>query len=197
MNCRLIIVFILAGLVTALQFALLPLFSSDAVRVNDVEQISVVRIVHLPDVEAPAAEKEEPPEPPEAEPINLDSAMDLNIELQMPAFEINPRLETGIALQMPGSYSLGDLDQRPISIYRAEPFYPPRARQRGIQGWVRVEFVINAAGRAEQIKIIESVPQGCFDASVIKALNASTFKPGMFEGEAVPTRTATRYGFEL
>ena len=148
MKLRLFIIMVLAALITALQLALVPLFSSECADISDVEQISAVRMIRLPETaqEPDMEEEPPPPEPPQSEPIDLSTDVSINIELDLPAFEINPRLDGGIAVQTPGVYGLSDLDQRPISVYRAEPIYPARAQQRGIQGKVKVQFVINASG---------------------------------------------------
>lgn len=198
MKLRLFIIMVLAALITALQFALVPLFSSECADITDVEQITAVRMIRLPDVAEPdVSEEPPPPEPPQSEPIDLSTEISIDVELDLPAFEINPRLDGGIAVSAPGIYGLGDLDQRPVSVYRAEPHYPARAQQRGIQGKVKVQFVINASGKAEQIKIIETDHPGVFEKSVIKAIKASTFKPGILDGEVVATRIVTSYGFKL
>ena len=155
-----------------------------------------------PDQDASEANQpeDERPQPPE-ELVRQDINLDLQLKLDVPdmEFEVNPRLDSGLLIsaeKLKGMYyELGEVDTRPLPLYRAHPIYPPRADQLGIEGSVEVEFIINAAGRAERIRIVRATPAGYFENSVVKAVESSKFKPAVLDGEPVAVKVVTTYGF--
>ena len=63
------------------------------------------------------------------------------------------------------------------------PVYPQRARRRGIEGQVIVQFTISPQGRVAQPRIVVSQPARVFDRAVLKALQGFRFRPYYSEGE--------------
>ena len=57
------------------------------------------------------------------------------------------------------------------------PDYPKRAFQRGLQGWTIVRLDVNAVGETENVYIERSVPEGPFDKSSRRAVEAWRFRP--------------------
>lgn len=126
-------------------------------------------------------------------------------------FKINTRLPGGpqtlelpdimgnslSTLNLDTLFSPGDLDQPLTVLSRIPPIYPFKAKARGIQGWVDVEFIVTEQGRVDDIKILEAQPKKIFDRNVIQCLSAWRFKPGTISGESVKTRVRTRIRFEL
>lgn len=203
MSRRSLIAWLLAAGITMGQMVLIPLLSHQAPAGPDLETISPITMVRL-DQPLPEPPEEDPtppeakPEAPEPVPLDTPAPPDTPLDLDLPPLALNPRLETGIPMgpPAPGAYTPGQLDQRPVPIYRARPLYPHRAEQRGITGSVKVSFIIDAAGHASMITIIEACPAGVFDESVIQAVRTSTFKPGMLAGKPVATKIVTQYGFQ-
>ncbi len=62
--------------------------------------------------------------------------------------------------------------------------YPERARERGIQGRVIVQFIVNKKGKAENYKVIRNIGAGCGKAA-IRAIQRARFEPGEVNGEPV------------
>ncbi|WP_144392769.1 energy transducer TonB [Pleionea sediminis] len=56
------------------------------------------------------------------------------------------------------------------------PFYPRDLAIKRISGHVKFGFLLNDAGKVENVRVIESVPQGKFDYAALKALSEWTFK---------------------
>lgn len=126
-------------------------------------------------------------------------------------FEINPKLTAisgtlkvspmeMVRLDLPGlngSYGIGEIDHPLIPIAQVPPMYPMLARRRGIEGWVRVRFIVNENGRVSDIKIIESRPEKVFNNAVLRCVSAWRFTPGTVEGEPVKTWVVTTVRFEL
>jgi protein TonB len=169
-----------------------------------VSNIHVIRLKR-PDSEVrrktakPPENKEElPPKPPAQQPLQA--------KLTLP-FEINPRLPSGpSSLDLPPldfmsgvqeAFGLGELDGPLISLGRIPPVYPMAAKRRGIEGWVKVKFVVNEQGGVEGITILDAKPPGIFDQSVTRCVSRWRFKPGTVEGQPVKAWVKTTIRFEL
>jgi len=170
-----------------------------------VSNIHVIRLKR-PDSEVrrktakpPENNKEElPPKPPAQQPLQA--------KLSLP-FEINPRLPSGPSTLdlsslnfLPGmqeAFGLGDLDGPLISLGRIPPVYPMAAKRRGIEGWVKVRFVVNEQGGVEGIIVLDADPPGVFDQSVKRCVSRWRFKPGTVEGQPVKAWVETTIRFEL
>ena len=66
-----------------------------------------------------------------------------------------------------------------------KPTYPRRARARGIEGEVVVEFDIDRRGNVVNPQVIQASPAGIFNSSVLKAIKRFSFSPHKINGEAV------------
>ena len=171
--------------------------------------ISVIRIKR-PDSQV-RREKEKPPDPQQPEQTPRPTmAKPLQARLTLP-FEINPRLPSGpgtlalppmqsleaCTIGMAEAFSMGDLDTPLTVLVRIPPVYPMRAKSRGVQGWVKVRFVVEADGQVSGVTVVESQPAGVFDRNVIQCVSGWRFKPGMVEGTAVRTWAETTIRFKL
>lgn len=96
-----------------------------------------------------------------------------------------------------GVFMASELDSPLTPLAKVPPIYPLRASRRGIQGWVRVQFVVNTAGEVENPEILEADPDQIFDSSVINCVAQWKFKPGTMEGVAVSTLAQTTIKFQL
>ena len=126
-------------------------------------------------------------------------------------FDINPKLPAGplvlpspametVAVGVPamdGIFSIGDLDAPLTPLVRMPPMYPIQAKRRGIEGWVKVNFMVNQQGLVEKIKIVDAHPAGVFDQSAIQSISTWRFNPGTVEGVAVSTWATQILKFEL
>ena len=126
-------------------------------------------------------------------------------------FEINPKL-TAISgtlkvppvkmvrldsLGLKGLYGVGEIDHPLTPIVQVPPVYPVRAKHMGIEGWVRVKFIVNEEGRVDDIKILDSRPEKVFNNAVLRCVSAWRFTPGTVEGVPVKTLVETTIRFEL
>ncbi|MCH8493864.1 MAG: M56 family metallopeptidase [Idiomarina sp.] len=62
-------------------------------------------------------------------------------------------------------------------IVRIEPRYPAYQAERGIEGYVDLEFVIDNSGKVTDIEILRSSPQGDFDEEAVRALERWRYVP--------------------
>ncbi len=94
-------------------------------------------------------------------------------------------------------YHAKELDLPLTALVKPSPVYPLKASRRGIQGWVKVQFIVNTSGLVEDVEIIQSNPSKVFDKNVIKCVAQWKFKPGTVEGALVSTLVKTTIKFQL
>lgn len=79
-----------------------------------------------------------------------------------------------------------------------DPVYPPQLQDFGIDGTVRLRFVVGTNGRAEAstIEVVSSTNKA-FEPAAIKAIRESIFKPAMMRGKAVRQLVEQNVRFKL
>jgi TonB family protein len=75
--------------------------------------------------------------------------------------------------------------------------YPQRARERGVEGWVEVEFTVAADGSTRDMVVTAAEPAGVFEDAVLEAISAWRYEPRTVAGKAVDQRVQTRIRFQL
>lgn len=58
----------------------------------------------------------------------------------------------------------------PEPTLRVPPRYPPAAQREGIEGWVKVSFVINEKGRPTKVQAISAQPEDVFETAAVRAV---------------------------
>ena len=125
-------------------------------------------------------------------------------------FEINTKLPANIfAVNAPAMkelnisrvrsiFRVSDLDRPLTPLVNIPPVYPMRAKQRGIEGWVRVGFIVTKEGFVRSVKILKAVPEDVFDSSAKRCVKGWKFLPGTVNGIAVETlvNRTIKYVFE-
>lgn len=138
---------------------------------------------------APEPEPEPTPQPrpaPEPEPP-VASAQSSSQQNRQPAQESGGAPQ-GAAQPQGG----GTVSASPTS--RVAPSYPMRARRRGQEGFVELEFLIQRDGSVagDSIEVVEARPAGAFERAAREAVTQWRFEP-----REVPARTRQRLVFEL
>lgn len=199
----------LALMVNIFLFALLPLFVQSDLSKDDLETTVPVHWVEINPEEPPPEKEEKPPEkiPPEkviptiSLQHNTPKKPQIEMEMPMLSFEINPKLAMGIPIAPPAVlkniYDHGEVDRMPMAVFKMKPIYPYRAKRLNITGKVDVKFLVDEKGYVSSIKILKSIPDGIFDESVRKALASWRFSPGEFDGRAVSTWVVTTIEFDM
>jgi TonB family protein len=75
------------------------------------------------------------------------------------------------------------------------PRFPASTRNRGMTGWVELEFTVQADGSTGDIVVTNSSPRRTFDSAATTAVSQWRYKPVMREGKAVEQRAAVRIRF--
>jgi len=83
-------------------------------------------------------------------------------------------------------------DRDVIPLVRINPEYPTRARERGIEGWVQVEFTITAAGTVADAKVVDAEPKGLFDRAALEAIGRWKYNPKVVDGRAMERRVLSK-----
>lgn len=184
---------------------------------NNLENIRSIQLVRIKRPEPPPRKKERPkPEKQEKKQVQSKKLAKVFTPTPMvmkPAlpFELNSKLPRAVdSLVMPdlahfslnppafkGQYLAGELDSPLTPLAKVPPIYPIRASRRGIEGWVKIQFVVNKSGGVENLKVIEAQPENIFNKSVINCLARWKFKPGTVQGIAVSTLAETTINFQL
>ena len=153
----------------------------------------------------------EPPRPPARPPARLPlESVRLRLDLQPlaglealappPALTTAPPPPTPAASPPPAAVGSvltpATVDAPPRPLARAKPVYPAAARRLGLQGWVQLEFVVNAGGLVEDIRILASSSER-FHAAAVAAVGKWSFTPGMKDRAAVPVKCRTKLWFRL
>ncbi len=156
--------------------------------------------------------EENPPEPPKEQPRPPSPPKNLAMQrpkLSLP-FELNQRLPAipgGLALPpidtslpqaaLSGIFSVGDLDGQLVPLAQFPPTYPYGAKRRQVEGWVKLQFVVNERGMVEDIRVIAAEPKGVFESAARQAVSRWRFKPGTIGGSPVKTRVELPIKFSL
>jgi len=80
---------------------------------------------------------------------------------------------------------------------QVNPRYPTAAQRAGIEGWVEVDFTVDADGRVRDAKVARAQPRHVFDHSALDAVNRWRFRPAMRNGKAVAAVVRRRILFKL
>jgi len=97
-----------------------------------------------------------------------------------------------------GSLNQGGGDRDAVPLVRIDPDYPMQARQRGIEGWVVVEFTVSTAGTVKDAEVVASEPGNVFDRAALNAVRKWKYNPKMQDGKPVErSGVKVRLDFEM
>ena len=162
----------------------------------------------------------EPPKPKEPEqaktvervrPRTVANRPHVNVNLPRLNIDVNPRLTTGFNIDpaligeappapqtvFSGVFGLDEVDVAPTVLRSVEPQYPHAAKRKGITGVVEVKALVGADGRVQSVSVTKANPKGVFEDAVIMAVRNWRFKPGVKDGQDVPTWVVFPVRFEL
>ena len=88
-------------------------------------------------------------------------------------------------------------EQEVMPLNDVRPEYPYRARQRGIEGHIKLAFTITAAGKVENIRVMEASPANVFDREARRAASRWRFAPRTENGAAVSREAVKTLHFRL
>lgn len=178
------------------------LLSRERILTQDLTDPIAVRLVSLkppaPTVEKKKIEKPRPkPKPkPDFQPELLRPAIGAPSPTGM-SVALDPSLFAGGPARGDFIFNASDLDQPPVEIVSIDPLYPFKARQRDIEGYVTIKFLVDADGSLSRPEVMDSKPKGLFEAAVLKVVPGWKYRPGMIDGQPVPTWVEKTVRFQL
>lgn len=159
--------------------------------------LDFVRVQQEEQVEQKERKPRKPPPPkeppPQMEQPQLDSA---SPNSEGSGANFSEAVTADVALD--GGLALDSGDGEYLPIVKVAPVYPRRALQRGIEGYVIVEFTVTRQGTVRDPIVIEANPTGIFDQAAIDAALKFKYKPRVINGEATEVSgIQNRITFEL
>lgn len=152
----------------------------DTVRLPDFVRVPSESSLHTKERELPDKEKppEEPP-PPEISAPESDVTSANAIKISAPP------VDTGLDLKGGPMLVAAAADTDIVPLVRVEPMYPRSAMQRGVEGYVTVEFTISANGTVKDAKAVDADPKGVFNQAALAAVRKWKYNPKIENGQAV------------
>lgn len=183
---RLLIAIVLAAVITlSLFFLMQALIASGDKTLSEPPVGKVLDFVRVPkeeNVQKKENKLKRPPKPeappPEMEAPQMDSSKP---DGQGAALDFGADMSNDISLD--GGLALGSGDGEYLPIVKVTPVYPRRALQRGIQGYVIVEFTVSKIGAVVDAFVVEANPEDIFDQAAIDAAKKFKYKPRVVNGE--------------
>ncbi len=144
--------------------------------------VDFVRVQRQEETRTREERPERPPEPDRPPPDTPDRDMD-NIDggegagFGVSAPDIGRDVDIG---GRDGFFSDGEY----MPIVQVAPQYPRRAQQRGLEGWVTLEFVVTRQGTVRDPVVIDS-SSSIFERAAIEAVQRFRYRPRVIDGEPV------------
>ncbi|MBT1450394.1 energy transducer TonB [Glaciecola sp. XM2] len=198
---RIVVAFVLAGIITlGLFFLMQSLIQSGGSALTEPPRGSVldfVRVKQDEQIEQKERKPEKPPKPQEPPPQMEAPPMEASTpDGQAGGMDFSADVGADVALD--GGLALQSGDGEYVPITKVAAVYPRRALQRGIQGYVIVEFTVTKTGGVRDPFVVESEPEGIFEQAAMDAVLKFKYKPRVINGE--PTEVAgvqNRVTFEI
>ena len=162
-------------------FLMQALIKSDQNPFSALGQGEILEFVRLEDekelITKPRRPKRPPPPdkmPPDMPKPDFDTKTTQGIDIRQK--EVLPDKEGLIG---PGFETDGEY----LPIVKVALVYPRRAQQRGIEGYVLLEFVVTTSGAVRDPVVVEAKPPGVFDRAAIQAALKFKYRPKVANGE--------------
>jgi len=72
----------------------------------------------------------------------------------------------------------------PLRIHKVDAKYPKEAYEKGLEGWVWLEFDVDESGAVKDVDIIDAFPNKTFNRSIYNAVRRWRYEPLMVNGQA-------------
>ncbi len=184
---RPLIALVFAMLLTSSLFWFLEHMVNVTVDTGELRQATRIEFTRMRRDTEVESRREEYRKPQRQKPQTMPSAPRLSLAANAPGAGsavqmLTPKIDTsGIKLDI----SAGGSDRDVTPLVRVNPEYPRRALQRGIEGWVQMQFTITAAGTVKDIKVVDSEPKRVFDEPAMQAVSRWRYNPRVENGVAV------------
>lgn len=143
-----------------------------------------IRIKRGEDVKTTERKAERPPAPdrPPAPPSAPQAQTSQAVTQALSIGDVNVDVDLSASSGLDGGTGT---DGEYLPIVKVAPIYPPRAMQRGLEGWVLVEFTVSASGTVRDVVAVDADPKGVFEDAAVDAASKFRYKPRVVGGKAV------------
>jgi protein TonB len=192
-----LIVAILAGAIVAsgLLFLMQALIASGQTAITEVSVTRVVDFVRVKReerLESKRAKPDRPPNPDQPPPEAPQPSMNESTSLGGDATAVEaahnapvPVADVDIAVSPGFGIAAGSADGDYLPIVKVAPIYPQRAIDRGVEGYVIVEFTVTKTGSVRNPRVVEFHPSTIFNKAAIDAALKFKYKPRIVNGEPI------------
>lgn len=185
---RIVLALVLSGIVTlGLFFLMQSLIKSGGSALTDPPVGSVldfVRIKQEEQVEKKDRKPKKPPKPEQPPPQMQQPQLDSPTPNAEAGFSMDFSADISTDAKLSGGLALEGGDGEYLPIVKVAPVYPRRALQRGIEGYVIVEFAVTKSGTVRDPVVVEANPEGIFEQAAMDAALKFKYKPRVVNGEA-------------
>lgn len=160
--------------------------------------LDFVRVKQEEIVETKDRKVEKPQAPEQAPPTTPDARTDSVGDVGGIPINVGGPVQAALDLDVSGG-GFGPAEGDYLPIVKVAPEYPRRAAQRGIEGYVIVEYTVTKLGTVRDPVVIEAQPPGVFDEAAIKSALKYKYKPRVVDGEPIDVagvRTIIRFQLE-
>jgi protein TonB len=193
---RVIIAIVLGAFVAAsLLFLMQALIASGQAAITEHKSMRVVDFVRVKReerLESKRAKPDRPPNPdqppPEAPQPSMDDASgDFGESTAVSAVQNAPVPVADVAMDVSPGFGVaaGTADGDYLPIVKVAPVYPQRAIDRGIEGYVIVEFTVTKTGAVRDPRVVEYEPSTIFNKAALAAALKFKYKPRVVDGEPI------------
>ena len=171
-------------IITVALFTMMALMIESAATSIDKKDVRKLAEIVMPDREIDTRFKQKKPEKPE--PLE---APPQQLTLDIPSPQMSATQETfeapKITHNSTPTLGFSGSEGEYLPVVKVQPIYPRRALQRGISGYVVVEFTVTKSGSVTDVKVVEEEPSGIFSRSAMNAASKFKYKPRIVDGKAV------------
>jgi len=106
-----------------------------------------------------------------------------------------------------GIYHAGDGVPAPQITYSIDPEFTDKARKKKISGTCTIGLVVDSRGNPQDVHVVKSIAESVppklrsdaqgLDEKAVEAVRQYKFKPGEFQGKAVPVETTLEINFRI
>lgn len=198
---RILIALVLSlGITLVLFYVMQSLIKSGGSALTEPPRGSVLDFVRVKKEEAVQKKERKPrkPPPPKEPPPQMNQPQ---LDASSPNSEgsgMNFAADVSADVALGNGLALESGDGEYLPIVKVAPVYPRRALQRGIEGYVIVEFTVTKQGSVRDPLVVESNPEGMFERAAMEAALKFKYKPRVVNGEpAEVAGVQNRITFEI
>lgn len=159
--------------------------------------LDFVRVKQQEQVQQKERKPERPPEPKEPPPEMPQPQMSESVD-DSASTAMDFSADISSAADLGNGLSLQSSDGEYLPIVKVQAMYPRRALQRGIEGYVLVEFTVTPQGSVTNPHVVKAEPEGIFEQAAMDAVLKFKYKPRVVNGEPVAVEgVQNRITFEM